>query len=69
MAELIDGLLRSAYLSLETLISGINAGLRGTDVSQTVVSVITHLHVARMEESADVEQFRVLWWDFFSDLT
>lgn len=53
MAELIDGLLRSAYLSLETLISGINAGLRGTDVSQTVVSVIIHLHVARTEESAD----------------
>lgn len=36
VAKLTDGLLRSAYLRMETLISGINAGLRGEGGSQIV---------------------------------
>lgn len=65
MAELIDGLLRSAYLRLETLISGINAGLRGTDGSQTMVSVIIHLHVVRVEGGADAHNLECSGGIFF----
>lgn len=61
MAKLIDGLLRSAYLSLEELISGMNVGLRGMQGSQIVVSVIICLHVAREEGDTDAQ-------GFFSDL-
>lgn len=50
---MINGLLHSAYLSLETLISGINVGLKGTEGSQTVVSVIICLHMARVEKGGN----------------
>lgn len=61
VAKLIDGLLRSAYLSREALISGINVGLRGMEGSQIVVSVIICLHVAREEEDANAQGFFIFF--------
>lgn len=42
VAKLTDGLLCFAYLRMETLISGINSGLRGEGDSQIVFPLIIH---------------------------
>lgn len=53
VAKLTDGLLRSAYLRMETLISGINAGPRGEGSSQIVFPSLHILHAATILQGAD----------------